>query len=253
MRAQARVVAEADGRGGTRLAVLRSEPPLVLRQTAGALYLIGAAGGPLGGDDLSFDIDVGVGAKLTIRTAAASLAQPGLTPERSRLRVQATVGAGGELRWLPEPLVAVRGCVHEMDATVSLAADAQLIWREELILGRHRDAPGSVVARTAVDLDGWPLLRHELALGADYPLASAPAVTGGARAVGSVLVVRPDWTSPAVLLAPTSAVLELAGAGAALVVGLAEGASELRRQLDAGSEACCTEAGAANRAFSSMA
>lgn len=248
MRAQARVVAEADGRGGTRLAVLRSEAPLVLRETPAALYLIGGAGGPLGGDDLSLDIDVGTGARLTIRSAAAALAQPGLGPGRSRLRVRATVAGGGELRWLPEPLVAVRGCVHETDATVALAADARLTWREELILGRHREAPGSVVARASIDRNGWPLLRHEVALGADHPLAGGPAVTAGARAVGSVVVVKPDWTAPAVPLGPTAAVLSLAAPGAALVVALAASASELRRQLDEGTRACRTQAAGADRA-----
>lgn len=252
MRAHARVVVEADGRGGTRLAVLRSEAPLVLRQTPTALYLIGGAGGPLGGDDLALDIDVGAGARLTIRTAAASLAQPGSRPERSHFRVRATVAAGGELCWLPEPLVAVRGCVHEVDATIALAAGARLTWRDEVILGRYRQAPGSVVARTSVELDGWPLLRHELALGADHPLACSPAVTAGARAVGSVVVVKPDWIAPAVLLGSTAAVLALAAGGAALVVALAAGASELRRQLDAGTTACRAPAEDVNQACSNV-
>ena len=124
---------------------------------------MGGAGGPLGGDDLALDIEVGPGASLTLRTAAASLAQPGEAPGPSRIEVRAGVGEGGEFRWLPEPVVAVRGCVHLMEATVTLDRGATLVWREEVILGRHREVPGSVCTRTIVDLDGTPLLRHELA------------------------------------------------------------------------------------------
>ena len=233
MKARARVVAESDGRGGTRLAVLRSEAPLVLRVTPGAVYLVGGAGGPLGGDDVSLDIEVGPGARLTIHTAAASVALPGPAP--SRMRVRATVAAGGELRWLPEPLVAARRCVHHMQATVVLDGDARLLWREEVILGRHREPPGSVVTRSCVDLDGDPLLRHELALGPEHPRSTSAAVCGGARAVGSVLLVGDTGAAAAgpVLLGLTAAVLPLAGGGVQ-VVALAGGASELRGRLDAG-------------------
>ena len=232
MRARARVVAESDGRGGTRLAVLRSEAPLVLRPTPGALYLVGGAGGPLGGDDLALDITVGAGARLTVRSAAASVALPGDGP--SEVQVRATVAAGGDLRWLPEPVIAARGCVHRMGATVELEEGAGLVWREELVLGRHGENGGSVLTRTDVDIAGAPLLRHELALRPNHPAAAGPAVTAGARAVGSLLLTGPDWApAQVVVLGPSAAVLPLAGAGAQ-VVALAGDGSRLRRLLDAG-------------------
>ena len=235
MRARARVVAESDGRDGTRLVTLRSEAPLVLRDTPEVLYLVGGAGGPLGGDDLSLDIVVGAGARLTIRTVAASIALPGDGP--SCVRVRATVAGGGDLRWLPEPVVAARGCVHHMEATVVLEAHARLVWREELVLGRHREPPGSVSSRASVDVDGTPLLRHELALGPEHPAAGSPAVTAGARAVGSVLLVGAPWAGPhtSTVLGPTAVLLPLAGPGV-LVTALAADASGLRRQLDRGTE-----------------
>jgi urease accessory protein len=235
MRARARVVATGDDRGGTRLETVRSEPPLVLRATPEALYLVGGAGGPLGGDDLRLDIEVGPGARLVIRTAAASVAQPGRGPEPSTVQVRATVAAGGMLHWLPEPVVAARGCDHHMTATISLHGDARLVWREEIILGRHHEAGGSVVTRNHVDLDGTALLRHELALGPLHPSAAGPAVTAGARAVGSVLLVGPSWgaSERPLLLAATAVVLPLARSGAQ-VLALAENASTLRRHLEAG-------------------
>lgn len=233
MRARARVVAESDGRGGTRLAVVRSEAPLILRETPDALYLVGGAGGPLGGDDLALDVEVGPGARLTIRTAAASVALPG--PGPSIVSVAARVAAGGELRWLPEPVVAARGCDHRMSAVIVLEDGSDLVWWEEVVLGRHLEGAGSVLIRSRVDLGGGPLLRHELALGPLHPAAAGPAVTAGARAVGSVLLVGRRWSAPegAQVLAPTAVVLPLARTGVQ-VLALAGEASALRRRLDNG-------------------
>lgn len=235
MRALARVVAEADGWGGTRLVTLRSEAPLVVRATGGGVYLVGGAAGPLAGDDLSIEIAVGPGARVILRSAAASVALPGRVPGPSRLAVRATVASGGELRWLPEPVVAARGCDHWMDAVLDVAAGGRLEWREELVLGRHGEAPGSVATRLHVDLDGRPLLRHELALGPLHPHSLGPAVAGGARAVGSVLLVDPDWCDgppPAHVVGSSAAVLALDGP-AVQVVALAEDALALRQCLGA--------------------
>jgi urease accessory protein len=222
------VVAEADGSGATRLTCLRSEVPIVLRETPDALYLVGGAGGPLGGDDLALEVDVGPGARLTVRTAAASVALPGPGPGPSRLRVSVTVADGGVLHWLPEPVVVAKGCDHRMETTLALQNGAELVWREELILGRHGEEAGSVLTRTTVDVGRAPLLRHELALGPRHPGWAAPSVTAGARAVGSVLAY-PGPACPAVL-GPTGALLPLAGGGAQ-VVALADDASALRAAL----------------------
>lgn len=237
MRALARVVAEADGDGVSRLTGLRSEAPLVLRETADALYLVSGAGGPLAGDDLVLEVDVGPGATLTVRTAAASVALGGGAP--SRVRVEARVGAGGTLRWLPEPVVAARGCDHRMEATVDVAAGGRMTWREEIVLGRHGEPPGSVASRLAVDAGGTPLLRHELAVGPSAPHAGGPAIVGAARAVGTLLVVDPLFgVGHPSLPGPGagSAVLALNGPGLQ-VVALDADALALRRQLDAAADA----------------
>ena len=118
-----------------------------------------------------------------------------------------------------------------------LEADARLVWREELVLGRHREPPGSVSSRATVDVDGTPLLRHELALGPEHPAAGGPAVTAGSRAAGSVLLVGAPWAAlhASTVLGPTAVVLPLAGP-AVQVMALATDASGLRRQLDRGME-----------------
>lgn len=234
MIARARIVAELDERGLTRLTTLRSEPPLTLRATSDALYLVSSAAGPLGGDDLALSIEVHHGAQLSIRSAAASVALPGPSP--SKVAVQATVGRGASLSWLPEPLIAAGECRHQMTAHVQLAGDAQFVWREELLLGRHDEAPGTVTSRLVIDLGGHPLLRHELGAGPGHPAWASSAVGAGARACGSMSIAEPAWSTappPALVLGPTAAVLPLAGP-AAQVIALADDGLGLRRFLDAG-------------------
>ncbi len=238
MRALARIVAEADGRGGTRLARLRGEPPLQLRHTpdgsgAATVHLIGSAAGPLGGDDLRIEIEVGAGAVLCVRTVAASIALPGRDGARSRVSVTAAVAGGGELRWLPEQLVAAAGCRHLAVSTVELADGARLLWREEVVCGRHGEQPGDAVISTSVSYGGAPLLRQSLTIGPGTPGWDGPAVLGGARATGSLLRVDPgaEPGRPQVL-GPTAVRMPLSGP-ATLVSATADDAHQLRGYLAA--------------------
>lgn len=230
MRSAAALRAEPDGRGGTRLAVLLSAAPLSLRPTPGAVYLVGSAAGPLGGDVARLDVEVAQGATLTVRSVAASVALPGRSGAPSRLEVCLRVA--GALRWLPEPLVAAARCDHHVTTRVEMAAGAFLELREELVLGRHGERPGRLRTRIDVDLDGWPLYRGGLDVGADG--WDGPAVLGGARAFGAVLRAGAAVTpTAAVAYAETAAVLPLDGLGA-LVTATGPDAPTLRALLDRG-------------------
>jgi len=230
------VSAALDAQGRTRVESLRSAAPLVLRATPEAVYMVGGAAGPIGGDDLRLDIEVGPGASLTMRSAAAAVALPGPRGEASTLVVRARVGEGGTLRWLPEQSVAARGCRHEVRTEVTLAPGSRLAWREELLLGRHGEEPGCWRARSLIDLHGRPLWRHELRLGDDTPGWDGPAVLGRSRAVGSLLVVDPAWAGEGpepMVLSGTAAVLPLGGP-AVVVSALADDAPALRECLEEG-------------------
>ncbi|MEV4828319.1 urease accessory protein UreD [Micromonospora sp. NPDC049257] len=252
MRAVARVVAVADRRGRTVLRELRGESPLLLRQAATeegvpTVYVVGGAAGPLAGDDLRLSVEVGPEAAVRVRTVAASVALPGRPGAVSRMRVDAVVHDGGTLHWLPEQLVAAAGCDHVAESRVTLAEGARLLWREELVCGRHGEPAGDVVVATSVDHAGRPLLRQSLAVGPAAPGWAGPAVLGGATATGSLLVVGPAAASgPATVDAaggqprgrvlPTgpgaSAVwLPLAGGPAALLTATAPDAHTLRTLL----------------------
>jgi urease accessory protein len=192
MRAVARIVAEADGRGGTRLVVLRGEPPLLVRRTGGrggpgvTVHLVGGAAGPLRGDELRVEVTVGAAAHLTVRSVAAQLALPGrahLPP--SRLAVQARVE--GTLLWSPEPLIAAAGCAHETRTLVEVAEGGELLWREELVCGRHAEPTGSARLATTIRHAGRTIYRHDLAVGPDE---HSPAVLGDFRALGTLVAVQ---------------------------------------------------------------
>jgi urease accessory protein len=218
MFARARIVAELDARGGTRLAVLHGEAPLLLRRTGHGpgvtVHLVGGAAGPLRGDDLSLDVEVRPGACLQVGSVAASLALPGPPGAPSRMRVRAAVGAGATLRWRPEPLIAVAGCDHDVVTDVRVAAGGSLLWRDDVVCGRHGEGPGDVRFDTTIRYAGSTLYRHQLALGPAAPGWSGAAVLGGGRALGTVLIIKPAWSAggpPARVLGRDAAVLPLAG------------------------------------------
>jgi len=238
----AAISAVAGADGVTRFPVLASQVPLVLRRTADAVYLVGGAAGPIGGDELSLRIEVGAGAFLRVRTAAASIALPGLDGLESVFLVTATVAAGGRLEYLPEPVVVTAGARHATLVSVTLAAGASLLLRDELLLGRHGEAGGAARSVLRADYAGRPLLRQSLSVSGSDAASLGPAVLAGHRGVGTVLLVNPaEGDVPGVSggvagagssagAVPAVAVMPLAGPGV-LVTALADDAVTLRRRL----------------------
>lgn len=235
MRAEAVVTAVVDDQGRTILRELRCGGPLALRDTPEGLFLVGAAAGPLGGDDVTLTLTVGPGAHLVVRSAAASLALPGAAGGPSYLKIAADVD--GSLEWLPEPVIAGQACRHTQRSMLRLGPDAILAWREEIVLGRHDEEPGTYVSQMSIDRGNRPLLRQRLAVGSESSAFRSPAVVGQARATGSISLVDPRWariaTPASAALSGSSAVLGLAGPGVQ-ICAVADDAPELRELLDAG-------------------
>lgn len=235
--ARAAVIASRAPGGGTRLQELRSSPPLALRPAAGSVWMVGTAAGPLPGDRVELDIEVGRAARLAVCSTAATVALGGGGETPSELVVEVDVGPGGELRWLPEPTIATAGCHHRTTTRIRLAAGASLVWREELVLGRHGEGSGRLVSRVEIETDGVAVLRQELRVGPGADGWQGPAVIGDAGAVGVVVMIRPG--DQRILPLPSSssfgpevAVLNLSGGGV-LASAVAPDASDLRRRLDA--------------------
>jgi urease accessory protein len=196
MRAEALVDVEL--RGGRSTCVrLRSEPPLTLRRTGeGVVHLVGSGAGPIGGDRLVVRVRVGAGATLVLRSVAASMALPGPTGLPSRCELHAEVGEGGRLVVLPEPLILAGGADHEVRTHLALAPGASLRWRDETVLGRHDDGPGSLDHRLRIDRAGAPLLRSDLAVGPRWPDSTGVAGLDGARCLGTLVLVGEAEAEP---------------------------------------------------------
>ncbi|MFF4349878.1 urease accessory protein UreD [Streptomyces sp. NPDC001530] len=240
VRATARISARDDGRGGTSLPVLEGDGPLALRRTRGSgsearVMLVGAMSGPLGGDHFTVEAEVGEGARLRVGSAAATIALPGQNKGEARYDVRLHVADGGELRWLPEQLISAGGSELHVSSRIELDEGARLVFREEQVLGRVGEEPGRLTSRLTVRLDGRPLLDQELACGPGAPGGwDGPAVLAGHRALGQLVVVRPEFgkEAPAArLLGEHAALVPLAGP-AVLVTALAPDALLLRRLLD---------------------
>ncbi|MFJ6387874.1 urease accessory protein UreD [Streptomyces sp. NPDC091972] len=241
VRATARLVARDDGRGGTALPVLESDGPLALRRTRGSgaetrVVLVGAMSGPLGGDHFTVEAEVGPGARLRVGSAAATIALPGQTKDGARYDVRLSVADGGELRWLPEQLISAGGSDLSVGTRIDIGATGRLVLREEQVLGRVGEEPGRLSSRLVLRVAGRTVLDQELACGPGAPGGwDGPAVLAGHRAVGQLLVVRPEFAGqpvPARVLGEGAAVMPLAGP-AALVTAVAPDALLLRRVLDA--------------------
>ncbi|MGW2015185.1 urease accessory protein UreD [Streptomyces sp. NPDC001927] len=234
--ATARIVAEADG----TLPVLIGDGPLALRRTRTTgpytrVTVVGAMSAPLGGDRLAIEAEVRDGARLLVDSSAATVALPGRSAEPATYDVRLRVGDGAVLRWLPEQLVCAQGSDLVMRTTVELAATARLVLREEQILGRHGEEPGTLRSRLTVHRAGRPLLDQEVAYGPGAPGGwDGGAVLAGHRSVGQLLVVDPAFAEKPVesrLLAENAVLAPLAGPGA-LVTAVAPDALRLRRVLD---------------------
>lgn len=246
MTARSRLATRA-GPGASVISVLRAEAPLLLRPTratgpdpwqvpgAARVSLTAGAVGPIGGDDYRLDVDVGAASTLVLGDVSPTLLLPGPDGAASRYTVTVTVGADATLIWLAEPLIAAAGCHHRQRITVDLHPSARLVLREELLLGRSGETCGTVAQHSAVRRGGRSLHRADLTVGPDAPGYDGPAVLGGARAVGSLLVVDPGRPEPPAgrVLSGRAAVLELAGP-AALISAVAENNLALRRDLTAG-------------------
>ncbi|WP_406098872.1 urease accessory protein UreD [Streptomyces sp. NBC_01013] len=243
VRATARITAVRDERGVTTLPVLESGGPLALRRTrttlpgAARVTVVGAMSAPLGGDRLAIAATAGPYARLTVDSAAATVALPGTGPgvAPARYGVTLQVAEGAALKWLPEQLVSAHGSELHMTTQVELAPTAQLVLREEQILGRHGETTGTLRSRLTVRRDGRPLLDQQMAFGPGAPGGwDGPAVLGGHRALGQLLVVDPafDEKAPDTRKLGATAVLTRLAGPAVLVTVLAVDARELRAVLD---------------------
>lgn len=172
------------------------------------VHIIGTAATPLGGDVLDIVVSVGAGARLTVRSVAATIALPGRETRKSVAHWRFDVAAGGELDVDPEPTVVAGGAEHDTFTTIRLEEGARLRLRERIQIGRTGEDHGFWSGELTADIGATPLLRHRLELGADTITDDALSAP---RALESVLTYPDD--RPADTTGLDAALLPLAAGG----------------------------------------
>ncbi|WP_319434299.1 urease accessory protein UreD [Mycobacterium sp. RTGN5] len=140
-------------RGG--LAARHTEPDTV--------HLVSAAATPLGGDTISIRLIVEPGARLRLRSVAATVALPGAATTQSQACWH--IETDGELDVDPEPTVVAANARHLSELTVCLAETSRLRIRERVQIGRTGEREGFWSGAMRADVAGTPLLRHRVELG----------------------------------------------------------------------------------------
>lgn len=138
------------------LAARRTEPD--------AVHLLSAAATPLGGDVISVRIVVEAGARLRVRSVAASVALPGAGSVVSHSFWDLEVS--GELDLDPQPTVVAGGARHHTSTRLRVGETATARVRESVQIGRTGEDQGFWTSALHADVDGTPLLRHRVELGA---------------------------------------------------------------------------------------
>jgi urease accessory protein len=151
------------------LAARRTEPDTV--------HLVSAAATPLGGDAIHVRLVVEPGARLRLRTAAATVALPGVnTPESHAIW---SLEVAGDLDLDPQPTIVAGTSRHWTSTRVEVATGGRIRLRERVQVGRSGERQGFWSGSLHADVDGFPMLRHRIELGsgsvADDELAAPMA------------------------------------------------------------------------------
>jgi urease accessory protein len=171
----------------------------------------------LGGDTIRVRVVVEPGARLRVRSAAATMAMPGNPNMESRSSWDLEIA--GLLDLDPQPTIVAGQARHITTTRLTLTGEGRARVRERVQIGRSYERQGFWSGSMHADIDGAPLLRHRVDMGSGsvtddelgtpmacvselrYPEASFDAkgtlltlAAGGALATwqGDRLIERPD-------------------------------------------------------------
>ncbi|VAZ75858.1 Urease accessory protein UreD [Mycobacterium persicum] len=190
-----------------RLPRIQSRGGITARCTApDTIYLVSAAANPLGGDIVDIRVVVEQGARLRLRSAAGTVALPGVETPTSQAHWDIEVT--GILDVDLEPTVVAAAARHLSTVALRLHDGCELRFRERVQIGRYGESEGFWTGSLRADRDGRPMLRHRVELGAGSladDVISAPRAT--------INELRYPETTLASDLPDTSTILTLAGGG----------------------------------------
>jgi urease accessory protein len=137
---------------------------IAARRTApDTVHLVSVAATPLGGDAIHVRVIVEPGARLRLRTAAATVTLPGSATLESHSLW--TLEVSGDLDVDPQPTVVAANSRHFTTTRLDLTAAGRVRLRERIQIGRSYERQGFWSGSLHADVDGSPLLRHRIELG----------------------------------------------------------------------------------------
>lgn len=172
------------------------------RTEADTVHLVSAAATPLGGDSIRIRLVVEPGARLKLRTVAATVVLPG--PNTLESHAIWTLEVGGELDLEPQPTVVAATSRHYVATRLEVADGADVRIVERVQIGRSGERQGFWSGSLHADVGGQPLLRHRIELGDG-------SITDDAIAAPRACVSELHYPHRAVQTAGTT--LALAGGG----------------------------------------
>jgi urease accessory protein len=168
------------------------------------VHLVSAAATPLGGDTITMHVVVEAGARLSLRSVAATVALPGRNTDTSHADVLLDIA--GHLDMDLEPTVVAAAAHHHTTVRAAIEEAGALRFRERVQIGRTGEGQGFWSGSMRADVKGRPLLRHRIELGTG---SVTDDVLGAPRAMVSELRY-PDSADPGDL---PGTVLQLADGG----------------------------------------
>jgi urease accessory protein len=127
------------------------------------VHLVSAAATPLGGDAIHIRLVVEEGARLRVRTAAATVTLPGsITPESHAFW---TLEVAGDLDLDPQPTVVAAASRHLTSTRLDITDSGRVRLRERIQVGRTDERQGFWSGSLHADVGGSALLRHRIELG----------------------------------------------------------------------------------------
>jgi urease accessory protein len=172
------------------------------RTDADTVHLVSAAATPLGGDTIRVRVVVEPGARLRVRSAAATMAMPGTATMESRASWELDVA--GLLDLDPQPTIVAGKARHLSTTRLTVTGDGRARLRERVQIGRSYERQGFWSGAMHADVDGAPLLRHRVELGTG-------SVTDDE--LGTPLACVSELRYPEAAFDTTGTLLELAAGG----------------------------------------
>jgi urease accessory protein len=180
----------------TVMHVIEQQPPLrAIRafplQDGGALvHLHNVSGGVLGGDDLALNLDIDSGAIVqTTTTSATRLYRPRTDASIAYQRTTITIGEGGLLEYLPDPLIPFAGARYLQESSITLADNAGFLGWEILAPGREARSECFAFDRVQLRLDIYatkqPILLERATIEPHITPLQVPARMGSYRYLAS--------------------------------------------------------------------